>query len=265
MWEVPVKFALPVLALVSPLVFANPAAAQEPQGFSVTPYVWLPNIDGGLTFQIPSGLRARVQVGPSDYLENLDMALMLGGQYRGAGWTIFGDVIYLDFSNEGSAVRTVSGPGPIQIPFDTGSQVNFKGMLGTVGIGYQAVNEENFTLDAFGGARYLGAEAQLNWSLSGPLNLFPQSGSVEAEEDIWDGIVGVRGEGRIGHWFVPYYIDAGAGSSELTYQFVTGVGYRFGGWDARLLYRKLFYDEGEDGLVENLSFSGPVLGATFRF
>ena len=127
------------------------------------------------------------------------------------------------------------------------------------------VNNESYTLDLLAGFRYLGADSQLNWSLSGPLNQFPQSGSIDREEDIWDGVIGVRGEARAGNWFFPYYLDVGAGSSDLTLQAVAGVGYRFGGWDIRGLYRHLRYEQSDDSLIDDLTFSGPALGATFRF
>jgi hypothetical protein len=263
--EPPMKlFALPVLALAIPFALGSPATAQEGR-WSVTPYVWMPNIDGNLNFQLPSGVRPEVGVGPNDYLENLDMALMVAGDYRGDGWSIFTDLVYLDFSNENASVRTVSGPGPVQIPIDVGSEVNFKGALWTLGGGYQLLNTESYTLELLAGFRYLGAEAQLNWSLQGPLNQFPQAGSVDTEEDIWDGLVGVRGEVRAGNWFFPYYADVGAGSSDLTLQAIAGVGYRFGGWDIRGVYRHLRYEQGDDKLINDLTFSGPAIGATFRF
>jgi hypothetical protein len=258
------KLVLPVLAFAIPFALTSPVAAQENQ-WSVTPYVWLPNIDGNLNFRLPSGVRPEVGVGPNDYLENLDMALMVAGEYRGDNWSIFTDLIYLDFSNESASVRTVSGPGPVQIPIDVGSQVNFKGALWTLGGGYELVDREEYTLELLAGFRYLRAEAQLNWSLQGPLNQFPQAGSVDAEEDIWDGLVGFRGEARAGNWFFPYYADVGAGTSDLTWQASAGVGYRFGGWDIRGVYRHLRYEQDDDSLIDDLTFSGPAIGANFTF
>ena len=253
---------LPVVALMTPFVLASPATAQE---FVVTPYVWLPNIDGNMNFEVPSGARANVEVGPNDYLENLDMAFMIAGEYRGNDWAVFTDLIYLDFSNENSSVRTVNGPGPNQTPIDVGSQLTFEGLLWTLGGAYELANTESYTFDIFAGLRYLGADARLNWSLAGPLNQFPQSGTIEAEEDLWDGLVGVRGEARAGNWFFPYYFDVGAGSSDLTMQALIGAGYRFGAWDVRLAYRHLYYEEGDEALLNDLAFSGPAFGASFRF
>ena len=41
---------------------------------------------------------------------------------------------------------------------------------------------------------------------------------------------------------VPYYADVGTGSSDLTWQAAGGVAYAFGGWDAMLMHRHLYYD-----------------------
>ncbi len=59
--------------------------------------------------------------------------------------------------------------------------------------------------------------------------------------------------------------DVGAGSSELTYQALAGVAYGFLWGNLSLTYRYLYFDEGDDGLVKDLSLGGPVLGAGFRF
>jgi hypothetical protein len=260
--------ALPAFALLVTFAASDVAEAQSSRDHrtTITPYIWLPNIEGNMAFQIPNGSRPNVRVGPNDYLENLDMAAMIAGDYRGRNWSIFGDIIYLDFSNENSSVRTVSGPGGlIQVPIDVGSQIGMSGLLATAGAGFELIDKDSFTFDLFVGTRYLDGEAQLNWSLQGPLNLFPQSGSIDAEQDVWDGLVGFRGEGRFGAWFFPYYFDIGGGDSNLTLQGIVGAGYRFGGWDIRALYRHLYYEQGSDGFLNDIAFSGPALGATFRF
>jgi hypothetical protein len=85
--------------------------------------------------------------------------------------------------------------------------------------------------------------------------------------DLWDGIVGVRGSVWLGgiNRSIPYYLDAGAGSSTLTWQGMLGVAYSFKWCDVALSYRYLYYDEGSDKFIQNMSFRGPALSATFRF
>jgi hypothetical protein len=251
------------LAVLGAAGLAQPAAAQ----ISVTPYVWLPNINGELKFNIPPGAGGSptIEAGPNDYLENLDMALMIAGEAKLGGASVFTDLIYLDFSNENASVRNVDGPGPIQTPIDSGSQLTFKGLERTLGAGIDLVNREDIHVQGFAGVRYLGPDVRLNWELDGPLNLLPQSGTVEREADIWDGLIGLRGQGNIGNWIFPYYLDIGAGSSDFTWQALAGVGYSWGWGDLHASYRHLAYDQDDDKMLQDFSFSGPAFGATFNF
>jgi hypothetical protein len=97
--------------------------------------------------------------------------------------------------------------------------------------------------------------------------VLPAQGSIGKEKDYWDGIVGVRGHVMLGNgrWSVPYYLDAGTGSSDLTWQAMTGLSYAYGWGELLLVFRHLEYDEGSDGFVEDFRFSGPAFGARFRF
>jgi len=66
-------------------------------------------------------------------------------------------------------------------------------------------------------------------------------------------------------FYVPYYLDVGTGSSEVTWEGVIGLGYGFKWVDIVLAYRHLYYDMDDDNLVQDMRFSGPALGLTFRF
>jgi hypothetical protein len=46
---------------------------------------------------------------------------------------------------------------------------------------------------------------------------------------------------------------------------MAGAGYRFGSWSIRALCRHLHYEQGSNRLINDLAFSGPAIGATFRF
>ena len=63
------------------------ASTQTPEGqwsFSLTPYVWAPDINITLKYSVPpgSGGGTEVESQPNDYLENLDMAMMISGEAR---------------------------------------------------------------------------------------------------------------------------------------------------------------------------------------
>ena len=248
----------------------QPASAAAGWEFALTPYLWLPNINGTLRFDVPPGAggNPQVQVGADDYLQNLDMALMLSGEARKGAWAVITDVIYLDFSSETAEVKTVSGPGGIvQTPINSNSQAGLKGLVWNLAASYAVSRSDTARFEILGGFRYLGLETKLDWQLAGPLALFPQSGSFSQKEELWDAIIGLRGKVRfgVGNWFVPYYLDAGTGSSELTWQAMAGIGYSWKWGDVLLAYRHLSYEQKGDKLVQELQFSGPALGLTFRF
>lgn len=256
-------------------MFATSAAAQDQWTFSLTPYVWLPNINGKLKYDIPPGAGGapEVDTGPNNYLENLSAVLMLAGEARKGDWAVFSDFIYLKFDKEKSNVNTINfGGSRVSTSADVSTQSGLKGYEWTIGASRTVMKSPRWTLDLLGGLRYFHIEANTDWQLaatvSGPGGgqTFPAAGSVSRKSDLYDGIIGVRGRVRWGDtpWYSPYYLDVGGGSS-TTWQGVLGVGYGFKWGDLLLAYRTLYYDQGGDKLLQNFRFSGPTLGATFRF
>ena len=103
------KTRLATLALGTSLI-ASAASADAATGtadgnpfdgnwhFTLTPYVWLPNVNGTADVRLPgvfdrlSGaveeLRLDAEVGPNDYLEHLQFALMLTGEARKGRWSV---------------------------------------------------------------------------------------------------------------------------------------------------------------------------------
>ncbi len=240
--------------------------------YSLTPYAWFPNIHQTLQYSTPlgGGKTVDVEVKPDSYLSNLDFALMGTFEARKGDWALAMDLIYNDFSNQDSKIRNVQGPGGnLSLPIDTSLNVDIKALIWE-GIGsYTVARSATGTLDVFGGVRYLGLKTSTDLSFSGPEGIIGRSGSQSNRLNVWDGIIGVRGEVKIGDsgdWFLPYYLDIGAGShSNWTWQGWTGVGYRFDWGDVVLAYRNLYYSTDEDKVIEDLRMAGPALGATFRW
>jgi hypothetical protein len=276
----PTRSARALAASTFALVLCAPlgAAAQNADDwkFSLTPYLWLPNINATFKYSVPPGTGGspEVEVGPNDYLTNLNFVLMLAGEARKGRWSLFTDVVYLDISSADSQVKSVDFAGStVSTTIDAGTNTSLQGMVWTLGGGYTIVQTPGISLDVIGGIRYLGLQVTTDWNLTativgppGSLS-FPRTGSVSENEDLWDAIVGVRGRISLGegHWSMPYYLDAGTGSSSSTWQGLLGVAYTFGWGDVTLAYRYLYYDQNDGKLIQNLSFSGPALGATFRF
>ena len=232
------------LLAFAPLV----ANAQTDEGwkFALTPYVWLPNVNGTLKY---GGGAPDVGTGPNNYLENLHAVLMLAGEARKDRWSVFTDFIYLDFEKEKGSSAAGNSP----------AQSSLSGVEWTLAGGYTWLQSQRMTLDAIAGVRTFSIEASSDYPLLGR--------SATRSTGLVDAIVGVRGRVRWGEgaWFTPYYLDAGAGSSKLTWQGLVGIGYGFKWGDLVLAQRTLFYDQGGDKLLQDFRFSGPSLGATFRF
>lgn len=265
-------------ALAVAMTLTTSAQAQEYK-FSLTPYLWLPDINGRLKYNLPPGAggSSEVDAGPDSYLDHLRVALMITGDVRRGSWSAFTDLIYLHFDSESSRVRNIDFPNLPAVPvggsLDAGTDTTLKGLAWTLGAGYALVDGAQGRFEVLGGLRYFKLDATTDWRLTASIDRpgggasFPASGRVSAGTDLWDAIVGVRGRLRLGsgNWSVPYYADIGTGSSDFTWQGMVGIAYGFGWGDLVLVYRHLSYDEGDDKLLQDFRFSGPALGATFRF
>ena len=269
-----------LLVLITATIFTGTAQAQSaapagPWSFSITPYLWMPSINGTLNYSAPPGTAGRpsVEVGSDNYLEQLEAALMISGEVRKDRWLAFTDFIYLDFSGEDSAIQSVNfGGSAVSSSANLATQSSLRGLVWTLGAGYAVLPGRPVALDVFGGLRYAGLEASTDWQLAvdvtgpGGGQTFPRAGSISERMDLWNGIIGVKGLVWLGssNWSIPYYLDVGTGSG-WTWQGALGIAYSFDRIDVKLVYRHLYFDQGSDKLIQDLRFSGPALGATFRF
>ena len=73
-------------------------------------------------------------------------------------------------------------------------------------------------------------DSTIGWHFATPVGALPPGGSFSQTLNKWDGIVGFKGQVRFGdgNWFMPYYADIGTGSNNWTWQAYLGVAYRFG-------------------------------------
>jgi hypothetical protein len=146
-----------------------------------------------------------------------------------------------------------------------------KSWIWTIAGEYRVVADPAWTVDLLAGARYLDLSETLNWSISGALGPLPpasRTGDAEVGGHIWAGIVGVRGQfafGADGKWSVPFYLDGGAGDSEYTYQALLGLGYSFHWGEVTAMWRYLGYTPQSSNRIGDVYFSGPLVGATFRW
>ena len=256
--------AIPAL-LFSAVVRAEPEAT--PWEFSLTPYLWLPRVDASMRYETPGNGGSEVSL--TNLLQHLNGALFLSGEARKGTWGVAADLVFCDFQKEGSNVLSVGGPGgENEAPVNTATTTSLTGYMVSVTGNYSLARRPDVKVDLLAGLRYTHVGTTLDWSFATSVDSLPgRSGSVGQGVDLWDGVVGSRGNARLGggKWFVPYYLDAGAGTSKFTWQAMTGIGYSFGWGDLLLVYRYLSFEQGDEHPVQRLYFSGPALGATFRF
>ena len=61
------------------------------------------------------------------------------------------------------------------------------------------------------------------------------------------------------------YLDIGTGESDLTWQALAGIGYRFKRFDVHAVYRYLSWDFDDNPALDELDISGPAVGLRFLF
>lgn len=250
--------------------------------FQVTPYLWLPTIGGSLVHdQPPGGGAPEVDVGPTDWLELLNFAALVSGTARNGKFSIITDMVYLSLAKDSDGeVASVQGRGasgristPVSGSLNLDTESDLDGLTWTLAAGYTLGETETSLIDVFVGVRYFGVEVSSDWELSAAITtpqgdtVLARQGSIKSDQDLWDGIVGVRGHLGLGDgkWTLPYSLDVGTGSSELTLNAIVGLSRSFDWGDLVLAYRHLQYDQEKGGLLQDFSFSGPAFGVTFRF
>ncbi len=273
-----------VLVLVGTSGVAVAESSSDEWQFRLTPYLWLPTIEGTLKYSLPpgGGGSPSIGVGPTDWLDLLNFGLLLSGSAKKGKFSIYSDLVYLSMTAKDSRVSsvddTITVPGiPVPIPvsasLNLSTRTDLDGLVWMIAGGYTWKETETSSHDAFVGARYFGVDVATSWNLTADITtpggtvVLPAQGSIAADTDLWDGIIGIRGQSRIGNgkWSVPYHFDVGTGSSELTWNAMVGLTYTYGWGDLILAYRHLEYDQDSNGLLQDFSFSGPGIGARFRF
>ena len=281
------RIAVAMLAVV--VAFASNFAcadngADEWQ-YRLTPYLWLPTIDGTAHYSVPpgGGGSPNVLVGPAEWLDLLNYGALVSGSARKGRYSIFSDFVYLSMTskNDGrvdSVGDAISNPGstlpiPVSASLNLNTRTDLDSLVWMITGGYALNETETFALDVFAGVRFFGVDVSTSWNLTADITapgggvLLPAQGSIGNDTDLWDGIVGMRGHFVVAdsNWTVPYYFDIGAGDSELTWNTMVGFAREFGWGDLILAYRHLEYDQDSNGLLQGFSFGGPAIGARFRF
>jgi opacity protein-like surface antigen len=254
---------LGTLLMVASMATASEMEPSDQWAYNFSLYLWLPSIDGTLGYNASGGGSGQ-EVDAGSIIEDIQGVFMGKVEVQKSRWSFQADLVYLDMADDKQdSVNVNIGPG---IDISTGAEASLTGWFLDLSGAYRVHGSDRGTVYVLLGARYLEIDTEINLKISGPLPPTLPGRSLTGSTDILDGIVGVKGRLALGaRWYVPYHLDLGAGTSKLTWQAMAGVGYEFKWCDILLIYRHLSFNEGSDKLLRNLTFSGPVLGVTFKF
>jgi len=270
----PIGSAIAALFLAAGAFLPGSASAQEAEKwmFAATIYGYLPSIGGKLNFPVETG-GSSINVDAKTLIDHLKMTFMGALDVHNGRWGAFTDVLYLDVGGSKSHTHDF-GIGRHDIPASTTADLNLdlKGIVWTIAGEYRLASDPaTWTVDALAGARMLGVKPTLGWSIQGDLGPIPEpgrSGSKKLSDDLWDGIVGVKGRFTVSEdrrWGIPFYLDVGTGQTKLTWQAAVGVSYSYKWGDVIAMWRYLDWNDSSGKPIESLNFNGPMIGATFRW
>ncbi|MBX9751706.1 MAG: hypothetical protein K5Q68_19105 [Roseococcus sp.] len=251
-----------------------PSASDPGWRFSLTPYLWLPTLGGELRYGPRETGTAHVNIDTTSIIDSLKFGLTFGAEARHGRFTLATDLLYLDLGNQSSQVRSVDfGPsGRIQASANLGTQTSMSSTLWTLAPGYTLLEGAWGNVDLQAGFRVLAVSARTNVQLAadvvGPRagESFARTGRLSASEQLWDGIVGLRGRFDLGQGFyIPYAADIGGGGSTMTWQVQGGLGYSTGWAGVVAGYRYLSYSASGNALIRDLTMGGPFIALNMKF
>lgn len=227
-----------------------------------TPYLYATGLNGTLGIR---GVTSDVDVNFGDVVDALDLSFMGTFLAQKGPWSFGLDGTYTKLSGEG--VKSVSGEFG-QVSVDGAVELTSKLYIYQGSVGYRVL-DAGTTVDLIGALRYIKVDAELQVVLdTDPGIVFPGgTNRVHGAESWTDAVVGAR----LLHPLTDTvslmgYADVGAGGSDLTYQLMAGVNWKFKErYTAKLGYRYLDWDYEDAGTVWDMAMSGPYLALGFRF
>lgn len=237
--------------------------------FTITPYVWVPTLNGTLNIEPPPDFESgKIEIGPSSYLNNLKFIGMGEIQAQKGRWSFLADTIYVDFADpnrEATIPAVLPGGSGLTIKADT----SLNALIFEPALAYSVVRNKKMNFDLLAGARYARIETKIGLDISGLPPDWVSSGTRDKVNGFLDPILGFKGKFELGKkWHLPYYFDIGGfgAGSQLTTQAAASIDYSFTNWFSMGLgYRYLHYDFGDAKLVKTLNLKGVMIGLSFSF
>jgi len=256
-------------ALTPAVAAAQSDPAPGPWNYTASINLFLPTVGGTSTFPAEG---TPIDVTAEQILDALKMTFMGTFGAHNGNWGVLTDLVYVDLGGSKSNSRDFTiGNGGLPVGTTADLDLDYKATAWTIAGEYRVSSNPYVTLDILAGARLFDMRQRLRWNISGdigPLAPTSRAGSAELKQSVWDAIVGVKGRYVFGSdrkWAAPFYLDVGAGESASTVQAATGFSYAFDWGEFNALYRYLKYNPKSGQALTSISFSGPQVGAVFRW
>lgn len=250
---------------------AQAQAASDQWQWTMAVYGWFPGISGQTAFPVPGGAPS-FDVSADSLIDALKFAATGTLEGHKGKWGLVTDLVYTDIGGSQNGTRDFTiGQAQIPAAVSANMSLDMKSWIWTFAGLYSVASSPEGTADLVFGGRLIYVDETLNWNLDGDISglpLTPRSGSTSIDMSNWDAIIGLKGRlnlGSEGKWFIPYYIDIGAGQSQFTWQGVIGLGYQLKWGAVGATWRYLDYELKSGNPIADLKFSGPALGFTYRF
>ena len=269
-------FAMIVVALLA-CRFACAALAADVNVFdgkvhlTLTPYVWVPTINGTLGFRLSDFDAALPQsdtgnvsldIAPGRYLKDLTSLAFIDAEIRRGRFAFLTD--YVNFNLNANHPQSLDLSNIAQTP------LVLSGTLGlhvlpqfiTFGPSFTVMHTRAIVMNVLLGGRVALISARTFFQFSGDGGAVSLNGSFAKSGTFSDAIAGVYGHVDLAkHLSIPYYVDSGTGTPSFTWQGSAGI--RYG--QLSLSYRHLSYAGGATLLLQSLRLDGPELGYRFEF
>lgn len=224
------------------------AASDNEWNYGAEVYLW------GASVGLDTSSGENIDVEFTDLIKDLKMGGMGTAVAEKGKWRFGADFIYLDVDDNANEVF------PPGIKLD---DAELAAWLVSPVVGYEFASTDSSRFRVYGGARYLWTETTITLVTVPPL---PSVKLKEKEKaTLLDGVVGLHGFTDFNErWYASYLADIGTGDSDVTYQALAAINYRFDSVDASFGYRYLQW-ELDDELIDELDFSGLFAGVKFYF
>jgi opacity protein-like surface antigen len=230
---------------------AGPAPAQDGNWtFDVSAYLW--TNDTTVTSDTPLG-EVETTLSFRDAIEDLQFAFMGTVEARNGPWSVIGDLLYFKLADTAST--------PAGVVF---SDVEAESKITVVSsyLTYRVYEDANVAVDLGGGLRAFWTSVDTTFEGAGA-----PTESFSSDKDFIDPVVAARVRMAFNeNWFGTLMIDGGGYDGSSTWQVLATVGYSVNdSWAIQGGYRYMQAEWDTDFGETSIEFSGPILGATYRF